>query len=194
VLGSIPTCVAHLQTGIIGQAMALAVIGQTGHFWIGQQVVGSVPATTGCCPPGQARSDIGQGGGFAGSHASDAGTHWPVQVRPVQVPDGSQLQVVSFGGQVHPVAGLPPAAPPAVAPPAVPQPQPTQVASHRSPAGQSASVAHWGCCGWQVQGPPHGSVPTQTAMSPGLHVGLVHPQSAGGAAGAGPLAAAQPHW
>jgi hypothetical protein len=32
VLGLIPTCVAHLQTGIIGQAMAVAVIGQTEHL------------------------------------------------------------------------------------------------------------------------------------------------------------------
>jgi hypothetical protein len=112
--------------------------------------VGSAPAATGCCPPGQAGNDIGQGGGFAGSHAGDAGAQWLVQICPVHVPDGSQLQVVSFGGQAHPAAVLPPAVPPTVAPPAVAQPQPTQVASHRSPAGQSASVAHWGCGGWQL--------------------------------------------
>ena len=163
--------------------------------------MGSVPAATGCVPPGQAGSDIGHGGGFAGSHVGDAGTHCLVQVCPEQFPAGSQLQVVSFGGQVHPVAALPPAAPPAVVPPAVAQPQPTQIASHRSPAGQSASVVHWGCCGWQVQGPPHGSVPAQTVMSPGLHVGRVQPQSAGSATGAGSFGAAlgpdarpQPHW
>lgn len=56
------------------------------------------------------------------------------------------------------------------------QPQPTQVTVQSSPVGQSALVAHWDCCGWQVHGPPQGSVPAQTVVSPGWHVGFVHPQ------------------
>lgn len=55
--------------------MGLAVIGQTEHFWIGQQVIGSVPTTTGCCPPGQLGNDMGQAAGFDGSHGGGASTH-----------------------------------------------------------------------------------------------------------------------
>ncbi|HET6411271.1 MAG TPA: hypothetical protein VFG53_04380 [Anaeromyxobacter sp.] len=66
--------------------MALAVIGQTGHFSIGQQLVGSVPVTTGGCPPGQAGRDIGQAMGFVGSHAGGTGTHSFVQICPEQLP------------------------------------------------------------------------------------------------------------
>ena len=66
--------------------MGLAVIGQTGHLSIGQQLAGSVPTTTGGCPPGQAGKDIGQAMGFIGSHAGGTGTHSLVQVCPVQLP------------------------------------------------------------------------------------------------------------
>ena len=122
--------------------MGLAIIGQTGHFWIGQQVTGSVPAAKGC---GQAIGDMGIGqatGGFDGSHAGGAGTHALVQVSPVQLPFGSQRHVASFGGHEHALTV------PAVAAPAgVAQPQPTHVVLQRSPVGQSASVAHFACGG-----------------------------------------------
>jgi hypothetical protein len=130
-----PTCFAHLQIGIMGHATGLATIGQIGHFWIGQQLVGSTPAVTGCCPPGQANSGIGQATGFVGSHAGGAGTHWFVQVCPVQLPAESQRQVASPGGQVHVLA----------TPLGAAQPHPTQVGVQRSPFWQSASVVQPAC-------------------------------------------------
>ena len=37
----------HAQAGIMGQLTGVALAEQTGHFSMGQQVVGSVPAGTG---------------------------------------------------------------------------------------------------------------------------------------------------
>jgi len=184
-----PLCFAHLHTGIMGQAIGLAVIGQIGHFSMGQQLTGSVPTTTGAWPPGQANMGIGQAMGFAGSHGGGDGMHSLVQVCPVQFPEESHWQVASPPGHEQVLAVPPPALPPAEA-----QPQPTQIVLQCSPFGQSASVVQLVCCGSQVQGPPHGSVPAQTVVSPGLQVGLVHPQvgSAAAADGAGPPS--QGHW
>ena len=121
-MGSIPTCAAHLHVAIIGQATWVEANGQIGHFWMGQQVVGSVPATTGCWPPGQTSCIIGQAaGGLVGSHFGGTGTHWAVQVCPAQLPPESQLQAGSPAGQAHALAEPLPVA----------QPQPTQATSQR---------------------------------------------------------------
>ncbi len=129
--GSMPTCVAHAQTGIIGQATGADAAAQTGQAWMGQQLTGSVPTATGCTPPAQAGSSMGQATGCEGSHAV-AGTHWLVQLWPEQPPAASQLHVAPPGGQAHVL----------VVPAAAAQPQPTHAVSHRSPAGHSASVVH----------------------------------------------------
>lgn len=123
-----------------------------------------------------------------------------MQVCPLQLPAASQRQVLSPVGHEHVAVVLGGVVPPAVLPavpviavPAEAQPQPTHVTSQRCPEGQSASIAHLGCCGWQVQGPPHGSVPAQTVVSPALHVGIVHPQLTPDAGVDGGVAAPHAH-
>ena len=98
---------------------------------MGQQVVGSVPTSTGGEPSRHRTWSIGQATGVAGSHFGVAGTHWPVQVSPVQLPVvESHLHVGSVLGHAQATAPALLAA----------QPQPVQDISHFWPEGQSVSA------------------------------------------------------
>ena len=147
--------------------------------------MGSIPASIGSRPGGQAIWTMGHATGvWVGSQVGNAGTQWAVQAFPPQLPLESQVQVGSPAGQAHPVAAPPPAA----------QPQATQATSQRWPLGPSASEAQVLSWGLHVQGPPQGSAPAQTVSSPGLHVGWVQPQVGAGTGPEGLVAVPQGHW
>jgi len=127
VVGSIAFWTGQAQAGIIGQLTGVEAGVQAGHFSIGQQLTGSLPAVTGSSPPGQATTYIGQAtGGLVASHGDGAGLHRALQVCPVQLPAASQPQAGAAAGHEHkPPARLPW------------QAQVKQVSVHCSPAGQS---------------------------------------------------------
>ena len=78
-----------------------------GQRYLGQQVVGSTPSSSGLASSGQTSAIAGQATGRVGSQVGGGGggTHWPTHVRPLQAPLASQLQLLSVASQAQAAPG-----------------------------------------------------------------------------------------
>jgi hypothetical protein len=102
----VPVVFAHLHVGAAQLTLddvPFVVAGERTHigqWYVGQQVIGSVPSRIGVDPSGQATTIAGQRTAL-GSQVGFAGTHCPVHVWPEQLPFASHLQVGSVAGQAQ---------------------------------------------------------------------------------------------